>query len=74
MIFDKADLLYFLTGLVEELERRKETFRAAGCANIGEYNGRGAVAYERIIFACDEVAELLDKNGLSKEDKEQRCV
>lgn len=71
MIFDKADLLYFLTGLVEELERRKETFRAAGCANIGEYNGRGAVAYEHIIFACDEVAELLDKNGLSKEDKEQ---
>ncbi|WP_368233265.1 FtsK/SpoIIIE domain-containing protein [Anaerotruncus rubiinfantis] len=71
MIFDKADLLDFLTGLVEELERRKETFRAASCANIGEYNRRGAVAYERIIFACDEVAELLDKNGLCKEDKEQ---
>ena len=71
MIFDKADLLDFLTGLVEELEQRKETFRAAGCANIGEYNGHGGVAYERIIFACDEVAELLDKNGLCKEDKEQ---
>ena len=70
MIFDKVDLLDFLTGLVDELEQRKETFRAAGCSNIGQFNGRCLTMYDRIIFACDEVAELLDKNGLCKDEKE----
>lgn len=71
LICDKAELLDFLTGLVDDLENRKAAFRAAGCANLSQYNGRSTKPFRRIIFACDEVAELLDKTGLSKEGKEQ---
>jgi len=68
--FDKSNLLELLTGLVDELERRKVLFRESGCANISQYNDRNYPTCKRMIFACDEVAELLDKNGLSKEQKE----
>lgn len=71
IITDKAELLEFLTTLAKTLEDRKMSFRAAGCANISQYNERCGGNCDRIIFACDEVAELLDKTGLSKEDKEQ---
>lgn len=65
-----ARLLDVLTGLVNELENRKQVFREYGCANISEYNKMYAYKIKRIVFACDEVAEGLDKTGLSKEAKE----
>ena len=62
--FDEDTLLTLLTELTDELERRKKLFRDTGCANIGD-------SLQRHIFACDEVAEVLDKTGLTKEQKER---
>ena len=71
MCFDEDTLLTLLTELTDELERRKKLFRDTGCANIGDYNKQSAVPLRRHIFACDEVAEVLDKTGLTKEQKER---
>lgn len=70
IIIDENSLLNILTEIVNELENRKTLLRESGCANIGEYNEHYGKQLKRIIFACDEVAEVLDKTGLSKEAKE----
>ena len=70
MCFNEHDLLKMLTDLVNELERRKALFRDTGCSDIGAYNRLGQEHLKRWVFACDEVAEVLDKTGRSKEDKE----
>lgn len=70
IITEENTLLEVLTVLVDELENRKQVFREYGCANISEHNNMFANQIKRIIFACDEVAEVLDKTGLSKEAKE----
>lgn len=70
IITEENTLLEVLTELVNELENRKQVLRKYGCANIGEYNKVYANKMKRIIFACDEVAEVLDKTGLPKDVKE----
>ena len=67
--FEETGLLDLLTGLVAELERRKEIFRTAGCSSIDTYNKSTGENLQRIIFACDEVAEVLDKTGADAERK-----
>jgi len=69
-ITQEAALLDTLTAIVQELENRKRLLKECGCANISEYNRTNNTTLKRILFACDEVAELLDKTGLSKEQKE----
>ena len=54
-----------------ELEKRKKLLKETDCANIDEYNDEFEPFLPRMVFACDEVAELLDKTGASKERKEQ---
>lgn len=71
MCFDEDRLIKLLTELVEELERRKVLLREQGCPNLDEYNRQTGACLPRYIFACDEAAEILDKNGLSKEQKEK---
>jgi len=68
IITEETELLDVLTMIVEELENRKVLFRESGCANLTEYQKYHDA--KRYIFACDEVAEVLDKTGLSKEQKE----
>ena len=70
MCFAEEDLCNILDQLVEELERRKSALKALGCPNIDAYNEIAERPLQRLIFACDEVAEVLDKTGRSKEDKE----
>ena len=70
MCFDEQSVLELLTELVNELERRKKLFAAAGEANIDRYNKAEKQNLQRYIFACDEIAEMLDKTGLTKEQKE----
>lgn len=70
MAFDEQETLALLSELVEELNRRKALLKAAGVANVDAYNKTSAQQLPRIVFACDEVAELLDKTGRSKEQKE----
>ncbi len=71
MCFEEDTLVELLTELVEELEARKVIFRKYGCPNIDEYNQQTGANLQRFVFACDEVAEVLDKVGLTKEQKEK---
>ena len=48
--------------MVMQLETRKLLFRETGCANLEQYNEQFPEKRKRIIFACDEVAELLNKS------------
>lgn len=64
-------LIETLDGLVSELNERKITFREKGYDKLSEYNSDHPGELRRIIFACDEIAELLDKSGLDKSEKEQ---
>lgn len=59
-----------LEEIIVELERRKKLLFNAGAENIYTYN-KSHHKLNHIIFACDEVAEILDKTGASKEYKEK---
>ena len=52
-------------------EISKVLFRENECHNLDEYNKRTGKALQRYIFACDEVAEILDKTGLTKDQKDK---
>lgn len=69
IIIDRETLIVKLDDIVAELHRRKRLFAEHDCANISEYNKAYHAGLRRIILSCDEVAELLDKTGMSKEDK-----
>ena len=67
---DEESTLELLTELTDELKRRKKLLAAAGQSNIDRYNAATGEQLQRYIFACDEIAEVLDKTGLTKEQKE----
>lgn len=69
--FTLEELVPLLDELLAILEERKRLFKNVGCANLGEYNAATNEDLPRYIFACDEIAEVLDKTGLNKEQKEQ---
>lgn len=68
--FTEEDLLYTLGQLVTVLEYRKGRLAETGCKDLDTYNEVTGESFHRIVFACDEVAEMLDKTGRSKESKE----
>ena len=70
MCFTEEDLLYTLGQLVTVLEYRKGRLAETGCKDLDTYNEVTKESLPRIVFACDEVAEMLDKTGRSKESKE----
>lgn len=70
IITNEKDLLELLNLLVDELEERKKLFIEADASNIKDYFNKTKQYLNRIIFSCDEVAELLDKTGADKERKE----
>lgn len=70
IITNEKDLLELLNLLVDELEERKKLFIEADSSNIKDYFNKTKQYLNRIIFSCDEVAELLDKTGADKERKE----
>jgi S-DNA-T family DNA segregation ATPase FtsK/SpoIIIE len=69
IITEQDDLINTLNDIVVELYRRRDLLVRSECANIDDYNRKYSQSLQRIIFACDEVAELLDKTGLDKEQK-----
>lgn len=69
IVTEPEDLLTILNYIIEELHRRKRLFADLDCSNIDEYNKRFGEHIHRIVFGCDEVAELLDKTGLDKKEK-----
>ena len=70
IITEREELLKFLTKLINTLEERKKLFKQANCSNIKEFNNVAQQRLPYIVFACDEVAEVLDKTGLNKQEKE----
>ena len=70
MCFNEQDLLYTLNQLVAVLEYRKGRLAETGCKDLDAYNEATGEGLPRLVFACDEVAEMLDRTGRSKEDKE----
>lgn len=67
---NKQEVISNLTELVKEMEKRKQLFLETESKNISEYNKISDKSLNRIIFAFDEFAEVLDKKGLSKDEKE----
>lgn len=65
------DLIETLDSLVSQLNERKVIFREKGYDKLSTFNKDHPGELRRIIFACDEIAELLDKAGLDKAEKEQ---
>ena len=70
LCFEERELLNVLDMLVSVLDGRKQLLKEAGCTNLDEFIERTGDCQPRYIFACDEAAELLDKTGKSKEEKE----
>lgn len=68
MCFTEESLLDTLDRLVLALEDRKSGFAALGCPDIDSYN-KIRRPLPRLIFACDEAAEMLDKTGADSERK-----
>lgn len=59
-----------LEEMLQVLEGRKKLLIDSSTSNIWEYNKQADKPLERIIVACDEIAEVLDKTGLGKEEKQ----
>ena len=70
MCFTEADLLQTLDHLVAMQKERSALFSAVGCDKLSAYNKTVAHPLPRLIFACDEVAEVLDRTGRGKEGRE----
>lgn len=70
MVFSPDTLRATLAALTVELEHRRELFVETGTPNLAEYNKTTGEKLPRYIFACDEVAEVLDMTGLDKAEKE----
>lgn len=71
LLTDEKTLHKVLVSITDELQSRKQILRTAGVANIDEYNRNAEKKLYRIVFACDEIAEVLDKTGLSKQQKDE---
>lgn len=58
-----------LSEILETMEDRRRQFIESGASNISEHNRKTESNMQRIIVACDEIAEVLDKTGLDKDEK-----
>ncbi len=70
LLFEEDELRQRLCELTEELEARKVILKESGLPNIHEYNRQSETPMKRILFAVDEFAEIFDKTGRSKADRE----
>lgn len=60
-----------LDKILSIMEERIRLLAKAKCVDIHEYNERFPEKEKRIIIACDEVADVLDKTGCDKDEKMQ---
>lgn len=70
LVTEFEDIKDLLAKLVDELNRRKSLFAAAGVANLDEYNRSASTLLPRYVVGVDELAELLVK-GNNRQQKEQ---
>lgn len=64
---EMKELLKKAVNILEE--RQKVLAKIDNCTNIQEYNTYAETQWKRIIIACDEIAEVLDTTGKTKEQK-----
>lgn len=73
VITEREDILSQLEEIVGKMLERNKLFSTIGARNITEYNEavgeRNKV--RRMVVAFDEVAEILDKTGVEKEEKKE---
>ncbi len=69
VITERKRALKVLTQLCKENEERLALFRNMRAKNLAEFNRKTGKNLCRIGVFCDEIAEMLDKTGVSKEDK-----
>lgn len=70
VVTDRKRALQILEEMVEENDLRLALFRRMRVKNIVEYNRKTGKNLCRIGVFCDELAEMMDKKGASKEEKE----
>lgn len=77
VVTDRQRVIEILQELIRENEARLKLFRELDVKNLAEYNSlpsnmksKGKETLCRIILIADEVAEMLDKTGLGKEEKQ----
>lgn len=70
IITEPEKLDNILERLLKILEKRRKMLVESGTSNIAEHNRKTEADICRIIVACDEIAEVLDKTGLKKEQKD----
>ena len=66
---DYEETLCLLNGVLNILNDRISSLREAGYKNIVEYNNDHDRKLPTIVLICDELAEMTDKTGCSKDDK-----
>ncbi|MCQ4021928.1 MULTISPECIES: DUF2854 domain-containing protein [unclassified Ruminococcus] len=71
IVTKEDELLQTLLEIKSELKRRKKLLVQTGVSNIDEYNKLTDDNLCRIVVGCDEIAEVLDKSGLDKTQKEK---
>lgn len=71
MSYDMDATLETLAEFEKELNDRKTLLWRSNCSNIDEYNDKSPAKLRRWVFACDEIAMMLDKTGQTKEQKEK---
>ena len=69
LIFDIDDLINTLNNLYDILDSRKKMFGEEGLSDEELQSRKLNKDVRRIVFACDELAELLDKTGLDSTQK-----
>ena len=70
VITERKRALKVLDELVKENAARLKLFRELEVKNLGEYNRKYKKNLCRIGVFCDEIAEMLDKKGVAKEERE----
>lgn len=69
IITDTNELNKKLDRILMVMEERRKTLLETGKTDIAKLKKENGMAISRIIVACDEIAEVLDKTGLDKEQK-----
>lgn len=70
VVTERQHALELMKELTKEMKLRLDIFRKCGVKNLTEYNSlHPENTLCRIILACDEVSEMLDKTGLAKADQ-----
>jgi len=69
VVLDHSRALETLKEIVEELNRRLDLFRKTKVKKLSDYNERTREDMPRWALFIDEIGEMLDQRGLSKDEK-----